>query len=309
MSEPPAVIAYEMARASEADFSVIVPVGPDPVEIDRLRDTLDSLAAHEDSASIRMILVDDAPLARPLAEHWPGAIVIRTALWEKGVPDRQSAMNMGTLDALKCAEGEFALKLDTDAVVIAPFAETISAAFRRDELLGVVGAFDKSPRGTGRDWSAWQPRINRATWPVRAARVSGKACPTLGWRSQGERESARKTIAAAVANPHYAFGAHCLGGAYAVSANLFRRSHNWDWKPFVRGQLGEDIILGLHCGASGMRMRGMVDEGEPFGISWIGLPSDPESLVRRRYSIVHSVKNCEHGSEWQLRAWFRAHCR
>jgi hypothetical protein len=291
------------------DFSVIVPVGPVPAEVARLEDTLDSLLAHEGSASIRLILVDDSPVPRQLVEHWPGVVVIRTALWERGTPDPLSAHTAGTLEALKCAEGEFALKLDTDAVVIAPFANSIAAAFGTDDRLGVVGAFDKSPRGALRDWSVWPRVISRTTWPVRAARISGKAIPNLGWRSKAQRTAARRIISAAAANPEYSLGAHCLGGAYAVSANLFKRSHEWDWKPFVGGQLGEDITLGLHCGAYGMRMRGMVDEGEPFGVSWIGLPGDPESLVRRRYSIVHSVKDCEYGSEQQLRAWFRTHCR
>jgi hypothetical protein len=299
----------KMDKASEVRFSVVVPVGPGWVEVDRLRDTLDSLAAHEDPASIRLILVDDSPIPRRLADHWPSAVVIRTALWETRTPDPLSAHIVGTLEALRRAGGDFVLKLDTDAVVIAPFAQAIAAAFRRDGRLGIVGAFEKSPQGAVRDWSAWPRVISRTTWAVRAARISGRAFPNLGWRPMAERRTARNTITAAAANPEYSLGAHCLGGAYAVSANLFKRSHEWDWNPFVGGQLGEDITLGLHCGASGMRMRGMVDEGEPFGVSWIGLPGDPESLVRRRFSIVHSVKDCEYGSEHELRAWFRAHCR
>lgn len=291
------------------DFSVIVPVGPGPAELARLEDTLASLVAHEDPASIRLILVDDSPVPRELAEHWPCAVVIRTALWERGAPDPLSAHTAGTLEALKYAEGDFALKLDTDALIIAPFADTIAAAFRGDDRLGVVGAFEKSPGGAARDWSAWPRVISRSTWPVRVAGASGRGSPSLGWRSKEQREAARNIISAAAANPEYSLGAHCLGGAYAVSANLFKRSHEWDWKPFVGGRLGEDVTLGLHCGACGMRMRGMVDEGEPFGVSWIGLPGDPESLVRRRYSIVHSVKDGDYGSEQQLRAWFRAHRR
>ncbi|MDQ6816402.1 MAG: hypothetical protein M3018_03210 [Actinomycetota bacterium] len=298
-----------MVTASEADFSVIVPVGPSSIEVERLGDTLDSLAAHVGSACIRLIIVDDSPVPRQLADHWPSALVIRTTLWENGTTDPLSAHTAGTLEALKRAEGAFALKLDTDAVVIAPFAEAITAAFRRDDRLGVVGAFETSPQGRARDWSGWPRVIGRTTWPVRAARISGKALPSLGWRSKAERDAARRIISAAAANPEYSLGAHCLGGAYAVSAKLLELSHEWDWNPFVGSQLGEDVTLGLHCGACGMRMRGMVDEGDPFGVSWIGLPDDPESLVRRRYSIVHSVKDCEYGSEWQLRAWFRAHCR
>jgi len=65
-------------------------------------------------------------------------------------------------------------------------------------------------------------------------------------------------------------------------------------------------VLGLLCAAAGFRMRGMVEDGEPFGVVWRGLPAPPADLLDRGFSIVHSVKDGPHGTEAELRAWFRA---
>ena len=65
-------------------------------------------------------------------------------------------------------------------------------------------------------------------------------------------------------------------------------------------------MLGLLCGAAGLRMQSAV---ETFAVSWKGLPAEPDQLLRRGNSIVHSVKDGPHGSERELREWFRANAR
>ncbi len=300
-------MSKSVVAASEPSFSILIPVGPGERELIGLRDVLTSVQAHAGEHKPHVVLIDDAPTPRPLEECWPGAEVVRTPVWCRGTPDPLTAMVTGTIIGLNSARGLFALKLDTDAFVIAPFVEQIAGTFAVDTSLGVIGAYDRSPDGGRRDWSIWRGLIRRSTWPIRLqTRASGER-RSLRYRPRTERAYARAVISAAVRNPNYQLGAHCLGGAYAVSASLLKRARSWDWRPWVQAGLGEDVVLGLLCAAAGLRMQGMVGPGEPFGVTWSGLPGPPAELVDRGYSIVHSVKSGAHGTEHELRAWFRAH--
>ena len=292
--------------ARPSSFSVIVPVGPTDGDLVGLEDILWSVLAHAGPHEPHVVLVDDAPAPRGLQRFWPTAEIIRTPAWEDRRPDPLTAHVTGTILALGRARGRFALKLDTDALVIAPFFDQIAVAFDADPTLGVVGAYDRSPDGGVRDWSMWPRQIRRTTWPFKLPPRTARARRRLHYRPQAERAYARAAIAAACRNPTYRLGAHCLGGAYAVSERLLQRAGSWDWRPWAQAGLGEDVVVGLLCAAAGLRMQGMVAAGEPFGVKWSGLAAAPAELVERGYSIVHSVKSGEHGSESELRAWFRA---
>ncbi len=295
--------------ARSPSFSVVIPIGPDERELDRLDDLLDSLRAHTPHGEARVVLIDDCKRPRPLHALCEGAVVVRTALWARGAPDRESAMKAGMIEALKHADGEFAVKLDTDALVIGPFVEAIRSRFAGDRALGLVGAFDRSPGGDLRDWSCWERAILRTTSRVSSSSPRAGGMPRIGIRLGPERAAARRVLAAARDNPTYTLGAHCLGGAYAVSAALLAHARAWDWRPWVRTGLSEDVTLGLLCGAAGLRMGGMVGDLEPFGVAWKGLPAPPDELVRRGYGIVHSIKDGRYGDEQELRRWFRVHTR
>lgn len=235
-------------------LSVFIPVGPDPAEIARLTDTLDSVRAHCSGEEIQLTLIDDSREPRQLERLWPGASVVRTPLWNGRAPDPFSAMTAGTVEALKLAEGDFALKLDTDAVVIAPFAGAIRSILSRDRSVGVIGAFDVAAAGGRRDHSMWLPLIRRSTWPVRAVRAGGRV-PRVSRPSRAHRRAAGALTERAAANPSYSLGAHCLGGAYALSERLFARRELLEWRPWVRTHLSEDVVLGLLCAAAGLRSR------------------------------------------------------
>jgi len=296
----------DAAPSGRPSFTVLVPVGPGGEEVERLRDTLASVRAHAGTHQVHVVIVDDAPAPRNLQEAWPGADIVRTSVWEHGRPDALTAHVAGTLEALGRARGRFALKLDTDALVIAPFAEQLVAAFEADAALGIAGACEHSPDGGRRDWSMWPRQIRRSTRPLKLVARTATRGPRIRYRPRAERDRVRGVIAAAQRNPHYELGAHCLGGAYAVSGGLLARAREWDWRPWAQSGLGEDVVLGLLCAAAGFRMRGMVEDGEPFGVVWRGLPAPPADLLDRGFSIVHSVKDGPHGTEAELRAWFRA---
>ncbi|MGI4896876.1 MAG: hypothetical protein ACRYF3_17370, partial [Janthinobacterium lividum] len=268
-------------------FTVLIPVGPQDAELPRVHDTLDSLRAHENADDIRLILVDDALRARPelSALDWPTPpTVVRTPLWEGGKPPYfKSALVAGALEGLRAAgEGnpEFCLKMDTDALVIAPFADKVRAAFRRDPELGMVGSYDRRCTGDRRDWTHKGRVIASAPRPFTVWRRATRfRIPTGVWyKRRALRNRAQELIGAAQANG-YELGAHCLGGAYAVSGGFLQHRDLLDFRPWIHTwDCGEDVTVSLLVFAAGLGIRGMVDRDEPFGLAFQGLPADPDWL-------------------------------
>jgi hypothetical protein len=287
-------------------LGVLIPVGPDSRELGRLADTLDSIRAFEDPGQIRLILVDDCIEQRTLPVDraaWASVDVVRTPLWNASTPDPYSAMVAGTIEGLAVAAShrpDLLLKLDTDALLIAPVAGKLRTLLG-DRTLGVVGSYTHTCAGARRDWSGWRKRLLRARLPV--AVIPGRKLP--GLRSPRHARAAGELLARARGNG-YVWGAHCLGGAYAVGPALLERTELLDWRPWVRTGLGEDVVVGLLAAVAGLRIEGSVGPGETFGVAWQNLPLPPEQLLSDRYSVVHSVRDQEYGAETELRSFFRA---
>ena len=278
-------------------YAVIIPVGPDPRELDRLGALVAELTRHADPSEMRLIVIDDAPPGRSLPLSWPDSILIRTSLWEHGTPpDTLSAHVAGTLEGLTRARGlEFAVKLDTDAAVIAPFADALADAFV-DSQLGVIGSYDRMSSGAMRDWSVWKRPLARASHRL-AVNRRGRGV-AVHYRPAAQRRVIHDTLASAeFVAPR---GAHCLGGAYAVSAAFLQRAA-LDWRPWVRTQLGEDIVVGLLCSQARLTMRSLTAAGEPFAVAWRGLPAPPAQLRAAGHSIAHSVRDEDPAQETLLR--------
>jgi hypothetical protein len=294
----------ELARLGPV-FGVLIPVGPAPQELDRLVDVLDSVRAFEETREVHLVLVDDGERPRDLPVFrgdWGSVDVVRTSLWTGRRPDPYSAMVAGTIDGTRAAGAhspEFLLKLDTDALLIAPVAEKLRSVFA-DERVGLVGSYTHTCTGAVRDWSGWRIKLRRAMLPVGLV-PNGSIHP----RSFRSATRVRALLDRARRNG-YEFGAHCLGGAYAVGRALLARHDLLDWRPWVRTGLGEDIVVGVLVAAAGLDFRGSVGAGETFGLGWQSLPLSPDQLIDRGYSIVHSVRDQTYGTESELRAYFRA---
>jgi hypothetical protein len=286
-------------------FAVLIPVGPGQTEVARLRDTAESLRAFEDPSEVSLVLVDDNAMPRDLAGsvgQWASCQVVRTALWRDRTPDPYSAMVAGTVEGMKAAsrhDPEFLLKLDTDALVIAPVSDKLRELFG-DERIGLVGSYTQTCTGARRDWSVWEKTLRRAMRPV--ALGPGRS---VRLRSPRRALATRRLIQAALANG-YVFGAHCLGGAYAVAPSLLSRQDLLDWRPWVGTWVSEDVVVGLQATAAGLEIRGSVAPGEVFALAWQDLPLPPWQLIERSYSVVHSVRDQVHGDEPELRAYFRS---
>jgi hypothetical protein len=53
-------------------------------------------------------------------------------------------------------------------------------------------------------------------------------------------------------------------------------------------------------------MKSMTAPGEPFALSWKGLPAEPEQIAASGHSIVHSVKCPDDEREQGLRGSLQA---
>lgn len=282
-------------------FGVMMAVGPGEREVSRMHDTLAMLAAHEDPQDVHLVVVDDAAAPRGLDPGWPHQQVLRTPVRShRRRVDPCSAQVAATITGLvNCRDHgvELALKLDTDAAVIGPFSDHLREILRDPEL-GAVGSYDRTSDGSIRDWSTWDDKLAHSGDAWQRTQCGGGR-KVLWYKSRADRRAVVRLRAEAAR--HAPVGAHCLGGAYAVSRQFLDRAE-LNWRTWVGVGLGEDVVVGILCGAAGLRMRSLVDPGEPFALAWRGLPGTPAEIAAAGHSIVHSVKAPTLQDERQLRA-------
>jgi hypothetical protein len=284
--------------ARAMDVAVVVPVGPGAPEEARAEDVVASVRRYE--PDVPVLLVDDAggalrpPLAA-LVRTAPGAAIVAPG-------HRRRHATLGGLGAVMLfalgwawtqLDPDVVVKLDTDALVIAPFAAAIADAVRRRPGGGIFGAFDRTSNGEPRDFSPHHACIRRALSRWHLSRAARR-----------RRGHIRAALAAG-----YRSGEHCLGGAYAVSRALLARMATagaFDDGPLWRGtRFAEDVVMGLYARALGLDLVNLNGEGEPFGVKWLGLADTPPRLVERGFAIIHSVKGDRRFAEAAVRAYFR----
>jgi hypothetical protein len=288
-----------------------MPAGPGPAELDRIADTLESLH-HFEPAVGRVIVVDDEPDAARDIVSVAGPLGGRTTVipnprdrsahwWSEGVLVGIAA----GLDEARTREPpvDWVLRMDTDALVIGPFADAVDAEFRADPDLALVGSYLWEADGTPRD-------VSGPARPLRRLRA-----PISLWRQQrtvktglvGLGRERRQIILDAEANG-YQLGQHCQGGAYAMSMRAVEAvaARGWlDCHLWRDSYLPEDVIMSLQVKALGLHLLGMSDPGEPFAVRHVGLPGEPADLVAAGYGIAHSLKDHGAWTEDALRAEFR----
>jgi len=296
-------------------FTAVVPVGPGRVEVERLTDLLDSLFHYEpDVASV--VIVDDERdriSAATLTERSPRTcdVVVVPNPREPGRINRYGGLAAGVLTGFAAAfrngGAAFVLKLDTDALVIAPFSQRVHAAFAADLTVGQVGAYELTCSGE-QLVSGGQARLVR-----RRAQVVQLMPDRFGRRrpfvaASGPYAVLRRRIRQA-RRLGYRYGYHCQGGGFAVSGEALSRLDEAgdlaDVDRWIPTDVPDDVLMTILVHAVGLRPLGLNGLGDPFGVHWRGLPFPPPELVDRGYGIVHSVKNDRDVSESDVRAYFR----
>lgn len=302
-----------LLEESVIPFAVAICVGPAPDELDRIDDLLESLRAYD--IPRYFVMIDDAKQMRDLTRRFdfpencrPVALQHPKHIWpEKSARSRkgkgicaavQSAMKWIANNA---QETKFTLKLDTDALVIAPFAEKLAKVFDDHPNVGKIGAHEFTPNGDPRDISK-NGKTVETLYRVPSLRSWFKS-----WIVKDERAIIRQHIGMAV-DHGYRFGEHCLGGAYAVSTELLKRMLIYGylndeslWLPI---DCPEDVMMGIYTKAAGMQFKGYVGNDEVFGIRHKGLPDSLERIVERGFSVIHSTKDYGHLTEAQIREFF-----
>lgn len=289
-------------------YAAIVAVGPGPLEVPRLKDLADSIAHHEPGAAT-LVIVDDAPTARKLATlvARPGMLDAIDIHHVRHSRSREYTSGKGICSAIMAGVQavqqrlavRFALKLDTDSLVIAPFRARMVARLDRHPRMGMIGAYRHTPTGAARDWTMHERPIGRLARRWMLPRASSPPAAV--------RRHFRAVLAEARKNG-YVPGEHCLGGGYALTRDLLDRmaARGWLDRPsfWESIDLPEDVTIGMHVRAVGMEFVDDVGFGDIFGVRHIGLAFPPPHLLARGYSIIHAVKNDPSLPEAEIRAFF-----
>lgn len=296
------------AELKSTPYAIIVAVGPDPIELPRLIDLAASIAYHEPGAAT-LVVVDDAPTPRNLAAKVarPGILDAIDVHHVRTSPTRKykggkgicSAIMMGVQKVQERLSVKFALKLDTDSLVIAPFRAKLVARIDDQPLIGMIGACRYGPTGEARDWSMHEQRISSIArfWTLPRA-LSPSAISKRHFR----------TVMKAAKYNSYVAGEHCLGGGYGLTQEFFKRMavRGWSSHPSLWESidLPEDVMIGLHVRALGLELVDDVELGGVFGVKHVGLAFPPEQLLKRGYAIIHAVKNDPELPEKEIRSFF-----
>ena len=298
-------------------FAILIPVGSGAVQIARLIDLLDAVRIYEGRADYRVYLVDDGADLGSALTRLPGGERCRIVLnprkgrgngWAGGTA-------VGTLTGLKRIwdSGErydFVLRVDTDALVIAPFADRIRRIFRDLPAAGVIGSvrYVREPEQVLRDTAQMAKAVDKLARRITVWRRTPIGLPFFQASVFPGSRQIRNVIQRARSCGHRV-GEQCCAGGLALPARtleafatrgFLRRPLNW-----LRTPLCDDFVLGLMIKACGLQIRDCSDPGQPFAVRHQGLPDCPERLADAGYAIIHSLKDRNDLKEESVRDFFR----
>jgi hypothetical protein len=298
-------------------FGIIMPIGPGEREIERAGDVLDSLFAYEPGCGW-VVLIDDVKIARGLEDRFPRPRGCKVQVFvdpRRGKGNGWSGgMCVGVAAGVRWLAREtdapFALRLDTDSLVIAPFADKITSFFLDRPRVGLAGSYSRYPNGgTHPSLNIWAPMIEPYTFRFRLYRnrfgLPLHARAALFGRARRRRLFLRRALANG-----YRPGEFCSGGGYAVSRALMdslRDDADFADSLLFRGtRITEDNMMAVACRAAGLELADYNGEGEPFGVTGVTLAGEPGRLLELGYSVIHPVKNAPGWDEAAIRAFFRS---
>ncbi len=295
-------------------FGIIIPVGPSANDVERAGDVLASVLAYEPETPL-VLFIDDGGKDRRLDEKFRATATCRlvnifNTRNGHGIGET-SGLSAGMLLAIAWlhanADCGFVMKLDTDALIIAPFAEKILRTLAARPDVGMVGLYNRMCDGSVRDQTSFRKMLGKLASPFAVWRNP----PGWGYLTVhlwGRGATIRRQITEAI-RAGYRPAEFILGGAYAFTGEAVRRfaKHGFLDDPhlWLGTHFSEDVVLSMYVCATGLRLHGMTADGEPFAVQHYGLPDTPERLVERGYSVIHSVKSDARFSEAAIREFYR----
>lgn len=301
---------------SNAGFDVLIPVGPDARELQRLNELLEALFHYESEARPGILLVNDGN-SRPALE---GLLKAREPSFEAIIDNPRKGAGEPSWDGLSVGvlagfshlaanrpDSPFVLKVDTDTLIINSFSEAVASFFGRDSQVGLVGTYLYEPgsRRKTNSIEAWQ------SWVRKLERRFDLWRRPNGWHFQnalwGRGRTARRIVRRARSHG-YEYGASCIGGGYALRREALQQMKTARYLDnpclFLHRHISEDVAIGLLVSAVGMKIADFNSPNEPFGVVWRGLSAPPAQLLQDGYSIIHSVKDYEDVCEAAVREFF-----
>ena len=297
-------------------WAVVVACGPTDREIERVADVLESVFHYEPNTRW-VAVIDSGEDDRNLSERFAKPAGTTLASIRNPRPGRAKGqwggLCVGVMAAyswiVRHTDARFAVKFDSDALAINPFAEPMFQALRDSPLAGMFGAYMRDCNGVTRDYRGMgglMKRLHRFALAEYEPERFGRRFPLALW---GRPAVLRHHIGRALQNGYH-YGEHVSGGAYGISREMLDRMERWGYfdqrLAWADTEMSEDVMFGMYALAVGLGMTGFAANGEVFGVKHVGLPDSPERLVERGYSVIHSVKNDQRFSEEEIRAYFKA---
>jgi hypothetical protein len=288
-------------------FTVLIPVLPTTVELNRLSNLLEGLCYYESNIT-NIILINDSLNVLDLTTYISRSIhpkVVNNPRRDRGngwAGGLCCGIRAGLRSAKTNCDSDFVIKLDTDSLVIAPFSEKINNLFVTTPHVGLIGTYKSYPDHRPRDLSPWSQSLKTYLKPIA---LRGKHLQVTLW---GSSHRIRQALERALASG-YRFAEHCQGGAYAISAQAIQRmdalgylEYPLDW---LNSGITEDVMMGVLVRACGLESADFNRDQQPFGVQFTGLAYSPEEFVNKGYSIIHSIKNDPKHSEEYIVDFFK----
>jgi len=208
-------------------FSVVLSLGPDPFEMERLHYIAAALAKVEGNNLLSLIILDDCKLARDyesiatLLGHrklqiYPSPRQFRGHHWRGGLATNYL---FGFEAAFGSGSPEFIIMIDSDCLLLRSFAGGLSDRFRANANLGIIASGIKAdPTGRLPPECTWRDHFFKWSRRLRFRRTP---FPRLETAFFDNNRTIRRLLLNAFNNGWHKV-ASPQGGAFAVSASFYK---------------------------------------------------------------------------------------
>ena len=279
-----------------AKLIIVMTVGPlgSGYNFEDVVDTLHSIRQYT-SPDRRIIIQDNSSpvhVGEKISAMFPEVIVIRSPENYGLYGGLYKAESLAFLFAHSMFEYQVMMRMDIDALLIAPGIEEDAALYFRDHpRVGMLGNVQWSGEGT--DWPR-QQQLRQSSW--------------IGFLRDRRRRRMLTNLMYQAGQAGWQPGQAVIGGAAIFNPLLIDklvRNGLLLREEIRRMKLQEDHIFSLLCYASGMELADFHTGDKPMSVIWRGLEFSPDELLARNKKLIHSVRFWKDMREDDIRRFFR----